>query len=563
MARGGPGRERRRVIAGAAGRLLAPHRPALVLTLLAAALYLPCVWTRGLWSPDEPRYAEVARQMERRGDWILPHLNGEVYGEKPPLYFWLGMAAGRLPGVPAAAGPRLVSSLAALATLLLTLRIGRRALGAEAGWIAALVLATSAMFVMHATWGVIDALLTLLVTAAVAVGLRARETGSVTQWAVFYGLVGMGVLAKGPVALVVPAGTLLLLALADHGPRRAGAFHPFWGIPLAAAIVAAWLIPAIARGGEAYADVILFRQNVGRAYDSWHHKEPLSYFLKVFPVSFLPWIVLLPSGLISAWRERRRSPGVRPALAWFAFTFVFFSLMSGKKTRYLLPLFPAASLLVAQALARTGRPGPRGAVALILAVGLAGGLAIASLGAGTMPRVLGSIEGLAEDQAASLRWLASAPGSLAAIVPGLGVALIAAAGLLSLRREPRTALGCAMLSLIVLIGWSQWVAVPLLNPIKSADGVTQAAKRLAGDAGEIGLYPDSFSDSLNAPLQRDRLAVIRRPGDLAVWLEQHPDAVIIALREALEALPSESPPLQRDGCRRIGGDEVCVAYTVK
>lgn len=551
------------MIDGAAGRLLAPHRPALALTLLAMVLYLPCVWTRGLWSPDEPRYAEVARQMERRGDWILPHLNGEVYGEKPPLYFWLGMGAGRLPGVPAAAGPRLVSSLAALATLLLTLRIGRRALGAEAGWIAALVLATSSMFVMHATWGVIDALLTLLVTAAVGVGLRARETGSVTQWAVFYGLVGLGILAKGPVALVVPAGTLLIMALADHGVRRAGAFHPLWGVPLAAAIVAAWLIPAIARGGEAYADVILFKQNVGRAYDSWHHKEPLTYFLSVFPVSFLPWIVVLPFGLVSAWRERRRTPGVRAALAWFVFTFVFFSLVSGKKTRYLLPLFPAASLLTAHALARTGRPAPRAAMALVLLAALAGGLAVASLGAGVMPRVLRSIDGLAEDQAASLQWLASAPGSLAAILPGLAVALIAVAGLMRLRREPRMALGCAMVSLIVLIGWSQWVAVPLLDPIKSADGVTRVAKRLSGGAGDIALYPDSFSNSLNAPLERDRLEVIRRNAGLAEYLARHPGAVIIALRDSLEARESEAPALQREGCRRLGEDEVCVAYTVK
>src|SRR2546426_4374612 len=160
------------------GRVLAPHRPTLALVILACCLYLPCVWTRDLWSPDEPRYTEVAREMLTRGDWILPHLNSEVYGEKPPLYFWLGILAGSLPGVPFESGTRLVSVLAALGTLWLTFQIGRRTVDDRTGWLAALVLATSSMFVVHASLGVIDGTLTLLVTAAIACGLRGRETAS-------------------------------------------------------------------------------------------------------------------------------------------------------------------------------------------------------------------------------------------------------------------------------------------------------------------------------------------------------------------------------------------------
>src|SRR5215475_2268145 len=95
-------------------RVVAPHRPLLALTLLASLLYLPSVWMRDLWNPDEPRYAEVAREMVARDDYALPHLNGAVYGEKPPLFFWLGAAAGSLPGVPFESGTRLVSALAAL-----------------------------------------------------------------------------------------------------------------------------------------------------------------------------------------------------------------------------------------------------------------------------------------------------------------------------------------------------------------------------------------------------------------------------------------------------------------
>ncbi|HET9480902.1 MAG TPA: phospholipid carrier-dependent glycosyltransferase, partial [Candidatus Polarisedimenticolia bacterium] len=136
------------------GRLIAPHRPLLALAVLAALLYLPAAFNRDLWSPDEPRYAEVAREMTSRGDFLLPHLNGEVYGEKPPLFFWLGLLAAALPGVGIESGTRLVSALAAFATLAATFTMVRRIGSARGAWLSALVLATSGLFVIHASSGV-------------------------------------------------------------------------------------------------------------------------------------------------------------------------------------------------------------------------------------------------------------------------------------------------------------------------------------------------------------------------------------------------------------------------
>ncbi|MGH9870110.1 MAG: ArnT family glycosyltransferase, partial [Candidatus Polarisedimenticolia bacterium] len=411
-------------------RVAEPHRPVLALVVLAALVYLPCVWARDPWSPDEPRYAEVARQMAVRGDYLLPSLNGTVYGEKPPLFFWLGMAAGWLPGIPAAAGVRLVSVLAALGTLLLVFHLGRRLGDARGGWLAALVMATSAMFALHATTGVIDATLTLLVTAAIAVGLKAREAGAPTLWGAFYVLAGLGLITKGPVALVVAGGTMLLVALAEDGPRRAWAGHPAWGLPVAAAVVALWLIPAVARGGEAYANVILFKQNLGRAYDSWHHKEPATFFLKVFPASFVPWVAALPLALVSAWRARREDPSARVPLIWFCWTFLFFSLVSGKKTRYLLPLFPAAALLVGRDLARHAeRVGRRIAVGLVLCLAAAGSLALLWMGGGGIGRVVAGLEGLAADQREALAALGRWPGASWLILPGAAAGVVAVWGL--------------------------------------------------------------------------------------------------------------------------------------
>lgn len=550
------------------GRVLAPHRPVLALVILACCLYLPCVWTRDLWSPDEPRYTEVAREMVARGDWILPHLNGEVYGEKPPVFFWLGILAGSLPGVPFEAGPRFVSVLAALGALLLTFQIGRRSFDAETGWLAALVLATTSMFAVHASLGVIDGTLTLLIVGAIACGLRARETASPVLWLAFYLLAGLAVITKGPVGVAIPAGALLLVALQEDGTRRMWALHPFWGVLVIAGVGALWLVPAIARGGQEYAWTILFKQNVGRAYQSWHHREPLHYFLGVFPAAYVPWIVVLPGALYAAFLARSKHRGARLALTWFVFTFLFFSVISGKKTRYLLPLLPAASLLVAFDLrpllhpAATGLPSAdqkrRMAQLGVCALLVAGsGAALIAGAIGGMGFLIEHASGLAPEQVSDLQRLARPPGSLAVGIPGLALIALGVCSLASLRRDMRVSLACAMTGCLVVVGWAQWVAVPAFNSLKSARPLAEAA--LAASAGgEIVLYRESHHGVFNFYLGRDAIPVLRGVDRAADYLGQRPGCVVVAAESDLARLKTRLDSLETVRCRRVGSDTVCV-----
>jgi len=548
-------------------RLLEPHRPHLALVLLALCLYLPSVWNRDVWSPDEPRYAEVAREMVARGDYFLPHLNGEVYGEKPPLFFWLGILAGRLPGVPFEAGTRLVSALAALGSLMLTFRLGRRLADARTGWLAALVLATSSMFVLHATSGVIDGTLAFLVVAAISVGLDARSSGSPVAWAGFYALAGLAILTKGPVGFLIPAGVLLLLVLAEQGWRRMGAWHPLWGLGLAIGIVSLWLVPAIIRGGAGYAEIILFKQNVGRAYESWHHKEPMHYFLAVFPASFLPWVVLLPTALYGAVRAARRDRLSRLALIWFVFTFVFFSLVSGKKTRYLLPLFPAASLMVGLELRRLfARAGEaigrlRGGIPLVAgAVVLGGaGLAIAALPLVGAARLFERLQGLAPDQREALSWFLGAPGASTLVAPGLAIAGLCVAGLAAMRRDRERAFACSTAAALLLFGWAQWVGTPALDTIKSARPMAEAVARAAGPDATIVMYRESWAGILNVALRRETIPELSGADRIAGFLDENPGAVVLAAPEDLDRLRLTLPALRTIECRRLGEQGICAA----
>ncbi|HSF39187.1 MAG TPA: glycosyltransferase family 39 protein, partial [Thermoanaerobaculia bacterium] len=140
------------------------QRDLLLLTLLAALLFLPGLGSRDLWNPDEARYVEVAREMRLLGTYAVPHLNGRVYSEKPPLLFWLidlsAAVTGRLDETTA----RLPIAFSAIGAILLVYLLGDRLFGRRAGWIAAAAFATCFKILWQGRFGQIDMLLVALVT---------------------------------------------------------------------------------------------------------------------------------------------------------------------------------------------------------------------------------------------------------------------------------------------------------------------------------------------------------------------------------------------------------------
>jgi hypothetical protein len=122
------------------------------------------------------------------------------------------------------------------------------------------------------------------------------------------------------------------------------------GVLIIAGVTAAWLVPACILGGGEYANEIIFKQTIGRTVDSFSHKQPFYYYLLNFPADFNPWTFFIPSAIIYGWRKIRQGEtlNLRFLLVWFLGTFVFFSFISGKRNLYLMPLYPAAALLMAR-----------------------------------------------------------------------------------------------------------------------------------------------------------------------------------------------------------------------
>jgi 4-amino-4-deoxy-L-arabinose transferase-like glycosyltransferase len=375
----------------------------LLLVLFALVVFLPGIGARDLWNPDEPRYAEVAREMRADGHWLVPHLNGRVYAEKPPLMFWAIAGVSFLTGGVGPAATRLPSVAAAIAAALFVGGIGHRLFERRVGWWAALVFLSGAKILWQGRVGQIDMLLVALVTAAMYFFVRGLVEERPAHYRLFFLFTGLATLAKGPVGLLPPLLAVVAWALVSGERRVLAEMRIPTGLLVWLGVVLAWLVPAIVAGGREYFEVIVLKQNLDRYAHPWGHHQPWHYYLTVIPADFFPWSLFLPVAIWIGWRRlfgpARR--GVLLALAWMVVTLVFFSLSPGKRTVYILTMYPAMALLVAAALAEIETTWPRLrphlTVPALAAVGLAlvatlGGFAAVRLAPGRLGERLADLE---------------------------------------------------------------------------------------------------------------------------------------------------------------------------
>lgn len=300
---------------------------------------------------DETRYLTVAWNMVSGGHWLVPWRDGSAYPDKPPLLFWLINLGWWIAGVHVWSA-RLVELVMALTTLPLLARLARD-LGArrEAGITAAAVWVATAAFSGYAGAIMFDLLLTV---CALLAWLGAVQLAQNRWWRGMLLLalgLGAGILAKGPVSLLVGA---LPAALAPWWwpPVRERAGRHYLGLLaallLGVALALAWALPAAHFGGHAYADAIFLGQTVDRVADSFAHARPVRWYLPILPVLLLPWPLVLGqrdrAGEHGRYGDDKRLD--RFALAAFVPPFVVFCLISGKQPHYLLPLLPVVALMI-------------------------------------------------------------------------------------------------------------------------------------------------------------------------------------------------------------------------
>ena len=473
---------------------------------------------------DEHRYAEISRIIAGAGgDWLVPHLNGAVYYDKPPLFFWIAAAAQRLGiGLPAAA--IVPSQLGAAAALLANFGIARRLAGLHAALASTVLLATGVRFASLAGRANLDALLTGFVVVALYAFVRGETTderNSSRRWyAVGCLAAGLGVLVKGPIAIAIPAVTIVASRLLEgRGKSLLSAWVPA-AFALALLPVAVWLAAAGQHVGWDYVSRIVMHHALEHAMGRVSHPGAPWDYLRIFPVAFLPGALLLPAAFATLPRRCPLDRSDAFPLAWFCGGFLLLSLLPVKRHHYLMPLYPGAALFVARIATREGERLLRERrVAFGLAA--AGRFAIAGIGA-----VLGAALLLA----ALLVWLGADPTAaigatkgariwrLVATASPLTIALGAALGMTALAgallavhaaSNPRRAMGLALVALAATVAQAR-VVEPALDPGREKRAFLESVASVVG-VDPVADY-GGMHHAANWVLRRDVVEVL---GDAA------------------------------------------------
>ncbi|MET0621753.1 MAG: glycosyltransferase family 39 protein [Pyrinomonadaceae bacterium] len=347
-------------------RFLLAKRAWVVLFAAVCAVYFYGLGSVPLLGPDEPRYAQVAREMYARGDWVTPTLAGHAWFEKPALLYWLAGVAYRIFGVTEFAARAGV----ALSGVLTVVFVGMAARRAEyvsgeglrgLGLACAGVAASTLGLMVFARAMSFDTVLTTTVTGALACFYCSEvERGAGRKsWLVgFYLFIGASLLAKGLVGVVIPAGVVVVYYVLRRrwpGLLRLGVL---WGVPLAAMAAATWYAPVIARHGQAFVDEFFVQHHFARYVSNrYHHPQPFWFYVPVTLGLALPWMFFLFGGLAGAAGTNARAEDAASklrvlAVAWLVVPLVFFSASGSKLPGYVLPAVPGAALLAGDCLHR-------------------------------------------------------------------------------------------------------------------------------------------------------------------------------------------------------------------
>jgi 4-amino-4-deoxy-L-arabinose transferase-like glycosyltransferase len=311
---------------------------------------------RSLGEPDEGRYAEIAREMLVSHDWVTPRLDGFLFFDKPPLHYWASATAYLVFGVhPWSA--RLWCALTGLLAMLAVGWAGRRVFGREVGGYAMVILGSSLLFALAAHIDTLDVGVTAFLGIGMALFLVAqfdpsaahqRTLLNVLMWA----SLALAILSKGLIGVVLPGLALVVFVLWQRDLRMIWRTSPWIGLLVMALIAAPWFV-MICRVHPEFFDYFFIREHFTRFLTSDDGRsKPLGFFIPVVVLGLFPWTLMLP------WRRSDwkvldvRDPARRFLLVWVGVTFLFFSASHSKLTFYVLPLWPAAALLLAWLVAR-------------------------------------------------------------------------------------------------------------------------------------------------------------------------------------------------------------------
>jgi 4-amino-4-deoxy-L-arabinose transferase-like glycosyltransferase len=438
-------------------------RQVLVLAVLCFFLFFFGLANFGLLGADEPRYAQIGREMLERNDWVTPTLHGKAWLEKPVLYYWLEMVSYKLFGVSdwAARLPAVVLGFVLIAGI----HAFTRRFHPGAQMEASIITASSIAIFGFARGVSTDMPLAVFFTLAMLAWWTFVETEQRKWLLVFYLGLALATLAKGPVAVILAGMVVAAFALVTRESRLL--LRTLWlpGVALFLAVALPWYVLVQLRNPQFFSEFILSHNLARFSTDVFRHVRPIWYFLPVLLIGLLPWTTFAVAGGAQAfrrWRAARHRYNLF-LLLWAILPIIFFSFSQSKLPGYSLPAIPAWTLLAVEYLHSTFREQRKIPAGAILAHGLASALMVAAVV--LLPRFM-------LDRQADL------PLRIVLITVGLSAAAFLFVSGLVLWRGARLLRFATLIPMLACVAYVLRIAAPVVD-------ATQSARPVAGQLAEV------------------------------------------------------------------------------
>ena len=320
------------------------------LGFICLIFYLLWLGSYPLFTPDEGRYSEVAREMVATGDYITPRVNGVAFLDKPVLYYWLQALAIGLFGIKEWA-IRLFPALAGIFGCLITYVCGRYLFNRRTGFMSAIILAASPLYFCGAHYANLDLEVAVWISASLLLFITGVQTSHRHLLLAAYVCAAFAFLTKGLIGLAFPIliiGSWIALTKRWYLLTK---IHLIKGMVIFLAIVLPWYI-LVQKANPEFLHYFFVTQQVTRflSAEKFNNAMPVWFYLPIVFVGFFPWCGFIIQAFNHALRGLKQSAQDYQTelflILWISIVFLFFSIPHSKMITYILPIFPAMALLV-------------------------------------------------------------------------------------------------------------------------------------------------------------------------------------------------------------------------